>query len=379
MLDAYDDAVAVRFDPDRLRSRGIDAFAARAVDRTAQRLVPLATGLVSPRPPRPQEPEAALGVAVLAGFPDRVARRRRAGEPEVLLCGGGSATLGAESVVSEAELLVAVDAEERPRGGLFVRVASAIDAEALLEIDPDGLREETDVRWDAAGERAEASRRVSWDRLVLEETRHRGATGPEVSKRLAEEARRAGARAFVEAEALDRLLARAAFVAQAAPDAGVPALSEDDVADAIASLCEGRASFRELREADPLEAVLARLPAGARRALDAVAPERVSLPGGWSPRVEYAKGRPPWIEARVQDFFGRSQGPAVANGRVPVVLHLLAPNRRPVQVTTDLAGFWARHWPAVRRELSRRYPRHAWPEDPLAASPPPRDGRGRRG
>jgi ATP-dependent helicase HrpB len=88
-------------------------------------------------------------------------------------------------------------------------------------------------------------------------------------------------------------------------------------------------------------------------------------------KIHYEAGRPPWIESRLQDFFGLAQGPAVAGGRVPLVLHLLAPNGRAVQVTTDLAGFWERHYPALRRELGRRYPRHSWPEDPLRASPPP--------
>src|SRR5207247_2551232 len=107
---------------------------------------------------------------------------------------------------------------------------------------------------------------------------------------------------------------------------------------------------------------------------DRLAPERVALPGGRRLRVEYELDKPPWIASRLQDFFGLRDGPRVAEGRVPLVLHLLAPNQRPVQVTTDLAGFWQRHYPALRRELMRRYPRHAWPEDPLTA-PPPSGGR----
>jgi ATP-dependent helicase HrpB len=97
----------------------------------------------------------------------------------------------------------------------------------------------------------------------------------------------------------------------------------------------------------------------------------VVLPGGRSVVVRYEGGdKPPWIESRLQDFFGMADGPRLAQGRVPLVLHLLAPNGRAQQVTTDLAGFWARHYPALRRELGRRYPRHAWPEDPLHAAPP---------
>ena len=86
--------------------------------------------------------------------------------------------------------------------------------------------------------------------------------------------------------------------------------------------------------------------------------------------MHYERDRPPWIESRLQDFFGMQAGPAVCSGRVPLVLHLLAPNGRAVQVTRDLAGFWRQHYPAIRRELSRRYPRHAWPEDGGTARPP---------
>ena len=97
----------------------------------------------------------------------------------------------------------------------------------------------------------------------------------------------------------------------------------------------------------------------------------VALPGGRKLTVEYAEGQSPAARSRLQDFFGLARGPAIANGRVLLVLHLLAPNGRAQQVTQDLAGFWQRHYPNVRRELMRRYPRHPWPEDGATASPPP--------
>jgi ATP-dependent helicase HrpB len=84
-------------------------------------------------------------------------------------------------------------------------------------------------------------------------------------------------------------------------------------------------------------------------------------------RVEYEPDKAPWVASRLQDFFGMEAGPALARGKAPLVLHLLAPNRRAVQVTADLSGFWSRHYPSVRKELSRKYPRHSWPEDPRRA------------
>ena len=101
------------------------------------------------------------------------------------------------------------------------------------------------------------------------------------------------------------------------------------------------------------------------------APVTVKLPGGRAVPVHYAADQPTWIESRLQDFFGMTRGPAIGGGRVPLTLHLLAPNGRAVQVTNDLDSFWARHYPPLRRELGRRYPRHAWPEDGRTATPPP--------
>jgi ATP-dependent helicase HrpB len=114
-----------------------------------------------------------------------------------------------------------------------------------------------------------------------------------------------------------------------------------------------------------LERLRRRLTTEQSRLVARAAPERVTLARGRQARVRYERGRAPYVASRMQDFFGMSDGPRVACGRVALVLQLLAPNSRPVQVTTDLAGFWSRHYPSVRRELGRRYPRHAWPEDPL--------------
>lgn len=114
-----------------------------------------------------------------------------------------------------------------------------------------------------------------------------------------------------------------------------------------------------------VRALQQRLPPDGPRLVNECAPARLRLPSGRFVRVRYARGQTPWIAAKLQEFFGLTETPRLAGGQVPVVVHLLAPNSRPVQMTTDLAGFWQRLYPQVRRELSRRYPRHAWPEKPL--------------
>jgi ATP-dependent helicase HrpB len=126
-------------------------------------------------------------------------------------------------------------------------------------------------------------------------------------------------------------------------------------------LCRGRRSLAEAVSVSLKDAFNEKLTDKQRARLEREAPERVTLTAKRSVKINYETGRPPWIESRLQDFFGMKETPRICSGRVPLALHLLAPNNRAVQITQDLAGFWERHYPAVRRELMRRYPKHAWP------------------
>jgi ATP-dependent helicase HrpB len=382
----FEEAARARFDPDRLRGMGVSPGAAQAVERSRRQIAQALPGVRGRG--AAEDAEEALLAATLAAYPDRVARRRAPGSPEVVLAGGGSARLDESSVVREAPLLVAVDADERRdrpgpgaapgRGGqVLVRVASAVTPEMILDVFPDALRWEEELSWNAGAERVDAFERMRYRDLVLEETRKPVPDPDRAAAVLAEAALARGIRSFAEEGEVDRLLFRLAFAARAAPESGIAAPAEEDLAAGLREACRGRRSFAELREAGVVPALLARLPAGARALLERLAPERVTLGGGRTVRVNYEGGeKPPWVESRLQDFFGATRGPSVGGGRVPLVLHLLAPNQRAVQVTTDLEGFWDRHYPALRRELMRRYPRHAWPEDPRTARPP--EPRGRR-
>jgi ATP-dependent helicase HrpB len=273
--------------------------------------------------------------SVLAAFPDRVARHRRDGE--LLLSTGGSARLPE----CRYEFMVAVDVEQRTdRGVPLVRLAAPIQPEWLL----DRAVERITLEWNRAAERVEQVTALVYDQLVVEETRAPAPPTEESARLLAEKALEADLGRFVDRDALTQLRARASF-------AGI----EIDAERALSELCRSRTSFAALASAGLLAAL--RPPR-----LTETAPERLRLPAGREVTVHYEPGKPPWIESRLQDFFGVARTPRI-NG-IPVVVHLLAPNRRPVQVTTDLAGFWERLYPQVRRELSRRYPKHKWPEKP---------------
>ena len=326
--------------------------------------------------------EDALGMALLAGFPDRVAavrpgapgaRRRLA-----FAGGGGQAELAEESAVHGAAFVVALQAESRREGtggaSVLVRAAATIEPEWLLDLDGDRLEERTIAMFDAERERVEATVETRWDGLLLESRREPRA-GAASSAALLEAARARGPAAWCDADGIDavaQVLHRAAFVRQHDAAAVVP--SPEMIDAALVQACEGRTSFAQLRQAGLPDAVLAEL--GEHRSrFDRRAPTHVTLGGGRRIKVHYEADRGPWIESRMQDFFGSATGPTLMEGRaaVAIAIHLLAPNGRAEQVTTDLAGFWQRVYPEVRRALMRRYPRHDWPEDPRTAVPrPPR-------
>jgi ATP-dependent helicase HrpB len=369
LLERFREAERADFATGRLHSLSLEPGAVQAVDRV-QRQLRRAVKDKGPRPDRPEAREEALMLSALAGYPDRVAKRRRPRAPELLLFGGGTATLSELSVVQDAELMVTVDAEERPGRGAVVRLASAVEPEWLLDLYPDALEELDALQWNADARRVERITRLAYGNLVLEETRTPAPPSEQTARVLVEAALAAGPGRFADPEALTQWRTRVALLAEAFPQASFPTVDDAFLRDSLASLCAGARSFADLEGVSLLDALNARLTSEQARLLSAHAPERVTLPGGRGVKVHYEPGKPPWVESRLQDFFGMAQGPSVCAGRVPLVLHLLAPNMRAVQVTTDLAGFWERHYPAIRKELCRKYPRHSWPEDPRNAQPP---------
>jgi ATP-dependent helicase HrpB len=327
--------------------------------RTAQ-IVRQVRRMVDPPRQRRRDEEALL-ISVLAAFPDRVARRRQGAELQ--LAAGGPAQLAPSSTVTAEEFLVAVEAEDRrDHKAPLVRIASGIQPAWLLDLFPERIRETARVEWNRAAERVESVSALWFDQIAIEESR--GVADPEAAAALvAAKAMEAGLARFEDIEIVDAFLARVRFAAQHGP---VPL---PDPEAALRTLATGLKSFAELEavaRGAMVRTLERQLPAAARRLLDEIAPERIKLPRGRAVAVHYQPDQPPWIASRLQDFFGMRSTPAVARGAVPVVVRLLAPNQRPVQMTTDLAGFWQRLYPQVRKELSRRYPRHAWPEDPLA-------------
>ena len=315
--------------------------------------------------------------SLLAAFPDRVARRRERGSDRAVMVGGRGVRLGAESVVHTAELFVCVDIEGGRRGERaesLVRQASAVDEGWLPQAM---LRTAADVAFDEKLERVVGTVKSMYRDLVLAE---KSVTPPlaEASRLLAERAAAAPSRALsLEDAEVRRFLDRVGSLALWMPELSLPAFDERALAAVARELSEGRRSFDEIRRAPLLELLEARLSHQQRRSLREQAPESITVPSGSKIRLGYEIGRAPVLAARIQELFGMRDSPRVAGGRVAVVVHLLAPNGRPQQVTDDLGSFWRNTYAEVRKELRARYPKHSWPEDPLTAPPQRRPGRPR--
>jgi ATP-dependent helicase HrpB len=292
----------------------------------------------------------ALLTSVLAGFPDRVARLRAGNQ--VLLSTGASAELAGEP--PQYQFMVAVDAEDRKEKALpLIRMTSRIEAEWLIDLFPERVKEECTVVWNYSAERVDAVSALLYDELVIQESRGAAPDPAAAAALLAEKALEAGIDRFVDIEALNEFMARVEFAGFELPNAG----------DILRELCSGLRGFAELeKKATDLISLLEHKMAARR--LNDIAPASIRLQKGRQTQVHYERGKPPWIASRLQDFFGMRDTPRIGPKKTPVVVHLLAPNQRAIQTTADLAGFWERLYPEVRRTLMRRYPKHAWPEKP---------------
>jgi ATP-dependent helicase HrpB len=310
--------------------------------------------------------------SLLAAFPDRLARRREPGSRRGVMVGGRGVRLAPASGVLHGELFVCIDVDAGQTEAI-VRQASMVLRDWL---PAERITTSVEVAFDEQSQRVVARRRVRFDDLVLEEVPAPLPAEDEASRALAAAAAQHMGIILPppdSAAGLYRLRVRC--LRQWMPELGLPALDEADITELLTALCQGRRSFAELRHAPWLEAIQGRLTHAQREAVRREAPERLEVPSGSRIALRYEEGRPPVLAARIQELFGMAQTPRVAAGHVRVLLHLLAPNFRPQQVTDDLESFWNNTYQQVRKELRARYPRHSWPEDPWHAAPqrrPPR-------
>lgn len=309
--------------------------------------------------------EDALLRALVAGFPDRVAKRRDGSSDKGLMVGGRGVRLGPRSAVQKSPLFLCVDIDGGGTDAL-VRQASEVHRDWLPR---SSLRSGDDLFFHPTQKQVVARRRVVFDDLVLEETPVSISDTRAAAEVLFDAARSQLNAVIPSDESLARFLARVRCLRKWMPELPLPSFHEPLMLGVLRELCEGRRSFSDLKAAPWLAALQSTMDYGLLQTIDREAPERITVPSGSRIGLTYEEDRPPILAVRIQEVFGMKQTPRIAGGRVPVLLHLLAPNMRPQQVTDDLASFWANTYGDVRKELKRRYPKHSWPEDPLAAPP----------
>ena len=366
--DLFAEAERRGFAAGACRALGLDPRAVRAVERARRQLSRAARG-------GDADPDRLLR-CVLAGFPDRVCRRRAPGSDRAVMVGGAGVVLSPESVVRENELFVAVDLEgggRRPDA--VVRIASAVRREWLAALFPGAIETESALIFDETRACVVERRRQRYADLVLDETIRTDVDRTRAGELLADAVIADPALVARVTADVDSLLARLRFLASAMPECGLPVDPLPLLADAVRACAAGRRSVAELRDSDLAGVLRGLLTHAQRAALERDAPSRFRLPTGREAPIAYEPDRPPWVAARIQELFGLRETPRLAGGCVPLVVHVLAPNRRPVQVTNDLASFWRTTYFDVRKQLRGRYPKHAWPEDPLVATPTGRPGR----
>ncbi len=331
----------------------------------------------------------AILTLLLAGFPDRIARRSGPLSNRATMLGG---------VAVEIDRTCALYAEKRERTGLFlavelarqeragratvvVRQAAEIDEAALAQLPGPGPVREERLEWDPTGQRVVAAVRWRLGSLVLRDAvgtiQDADAAGQLLARHLAP-----SAPALVEADAGARsLLLRWRYLANLRPDLLLPEPTPRLLEEVIVGCCAGATSRLEVDARPKLPWLEGLLGHTACQRIQELAPARLTVPTGNAISLDYLEAdaqRPPVLAVRLQELFGMRETPRVA-GNVPVLLHLLAPNYRVEQVTRDLASFWANTYPRVRKDLRGRYPKHSWPEDPLSAPPVAKGPSQRRG
>jgi ATP-dependent helicase HrpB len=318
---------------------------------------------------RTADPAGAGGVLSLA-YPDRLARRRERSRGRFVLRGGGGAWVPATDPLADEPFLVAADLDGH-RTEARIRLAAPLDEFELVARFHEELEERTTVAWDRERDDLVARVERRLGALRLDGMEGPPDPGPATVGALVARVRSVGLGLLGPDDGVRRLQARLAFLRTRRGDEWPDASDAELLAtldDWLAPRLVGARGRADLERIDLVEVLTSRLDETQRRALERLAPAHVALPRGRRVALDYDHD-PPLLSVRVQELYGTTEGPRVLGGELPVVLELLSPADRPIQRTSDLAGFWAGSWRDVRKDMAGRYPKHDWPADPAAAPP----------
>jgi ATP-dependent helicase HrpB len=307
-------------------------------------------------------PAEALQRCVLAGFPDMVAQRLDSGTLRCALVHGRKGVLARESVVG-APLLVASEVREvaiRGEVETLLTLATAIREEWLRELFPDAFRETSEVFFDSTLRRVLAKKQTRFHDLVLRSEQTDKVPAEQAAVLLAREVSAGRLALKTWDHAVEQWILRLNQLIAWYPEFELPPLGADDRQMLLEQICLGATSYKDIKERQVWPTVRSWLSPAQQDLLEKYAPERLDLPTGRKAKIVYDTAAPPTIATRIQDLYGVTGELRIAGGRVPVVIQVLAPNHRPIQITQNLATFWKDSYPKVKQELQRKYPRHEW-------------------
>ena len=358
--------LAYRKDRRVARAVGADAGALAAIDQTAagwRRRFDVRDSAIH------HVDALAIGNLLIHAFPDRIARQDDNDPRRYRLSNGRGAHLHPNTSLYGENWLVVTDLRFDERDSLIL-AAAPFDADLLERDFAERFKRERVVRWNRQTRAAEAFEEYRFAELVLE---RRGvpAKAEDAQTALLAAVRELGLDALPWSDHARALRARVACLREWCPDLLLPDVSDAALLDTLeqwlAPHLVGKTRFDALTPPMLGEALASKLDYAQRKAVDELAPEALAVPSGNLRRLQYEVGKAPVLAVKLQELFGLADTPRIAQGRVPVTLHLLSPAQRPIQVTQDLRGFWERTYPEVKKELKGRYPRHPWPDDPWSA------------
>jgi ATP-dependent helicase HrpB len=363
LMRAWSYAAKNDFRVEACRRAGVHAQTARQVRPVLESFLRIAKrqGLET-EPGRISDVE--LQKCVLTGFSDRVGRRLDAGTLRCDLVHNRRGVLARESVVQGSELLVVAEIREIESTdrtmSTRLSLATGIEVDWLRELYPDDFETNQRVFYDSSAKRVYAEEQVGFRGLTLS-TRRIEPPPPDKAARILAEEIAAGRLTLKRWDhGVDQWILRLNTLSKVCPELSLPVVDEAARRHLVEQVCAGAVSYKEIKERAVQPVVESWLSAEQRMLLGKHLPERVTLANGRSCKVTYTAEGSPFVAARIQELYGVNATPQLAMGRLPLVVHVLAPNTRPVQITSDMAGFWREHYPRIKQELQRKYPKHEW-------------------
>ncbi|MFL6540398.1 MAG: ATP-dependent helicase C-terminal domain-containing protein, partial [Chthoniobacterales bacterium] len=362
LLRAFRFAENNKFDARRCQRVGVNAGAAREAAQLFEQFLSIAGGEGLEVEPHDLMP-GAIERCVLAGFADQTAARLDEGTLRCALVHGRRGVLARESAVHDARLLVAseireIETSENDRAVLLT-LATKIELAWLRALFPQHVRDEMVVAFDPSLRRVVARKLTLFHDLIVDSGSAADPPLDRAAELLAKEVIAGNCPLKSWDAAVEQWIARVNFAAATFPELEIPPINESDKVLLVQQVCHGATSYKEIKDRAVWSAVKSWLSAAQQAALDEFAPERVKLPNGRNAKIIYDTDAPT-IAVRIQDLYEVPRSLTIGGGRVPLRIQVLAPNNRPIQVTSDLETFWREGYPRIKSELQRRYPKHKW-------------------